>query len=181
MGASAGGHLSLLQGTKGEDGEANPEALKDESDRVQAIVAYYPPTDFLNYGKSGTFFDTVVREVMPEGRNPFLQALDYLEFDETNIRLKKVVEEKRLAEHFKDISPAYHVTKDDSPTLLLHGDVDKLVPLQQSELIATKFTEVGVPHRLFLKKDGDHGWQPAADETQMIVDWFDEHLLAKPN
>ena len=180
MGGSAGGHLSLMQGTKGEDGELNPEGAKNESDRVQAVVAYFPPTDFVNYGTSGTFFDGVVREAIPGGMNPFLQALDYLEYDETNIRLTKVTDEQRVAEHYKDIAPLYHVTKDDAPTFLLHGDADRLVPLQQSELIAARFKDVGVPHKLFVKKGGDHGWEPTADETEMVADWFDEQL-AKPN
>ena len=176
MGASAGGHLALMQGTKGEERKANSEGPASESSKVQAVVAYFPPTDFVNYGNAGVFFDRVVREVLPDGKNPFLQALDYLEFDATNIRLTKVTDEERLAEHYKDIAPYYHVTKDDAPTLLLHGDADKLVPIQQSELIVARFKEVGVPHKLFLKRGGDHGWQPTTVETQMIANWFDKYL-----
>jgi len=176
MGASAGGHLSLMQGTKGEDGEANPDEQVEESSKVQAVVAYFPPTDFVNYGNTGVFFDEVVRTVTPGGKNPFLQALDYLEFDAENIRLTKVTDEARLAEHYQQIGPLYHVTPDDAPTLLLHGDADKLVPLQQSELITAKFKEVGVPHKLFVQEGGDHGWQANADESKMIADWFDDHL-----
>ena len=115
MGASAGGHLALMQGTKGEERKANSEGPASESSKVQAVVAYFPPTDFVNYGNAGVFFDRVVREVLPDGKNPFLQALDYLEFDATNIRLTKVTDEERLAEHYKDIAPYYHVTKDDAP------------------------------------------------------------------
>lgn len=110
--------------------------------------------------------------MLPDGRNPFLQALDLVEFDAANIRLTKVLD----ADHYKDIAPLYHVTKDDAPTLLLHGDADKLVPIQQSELIAAEFKEVGVPHKLFLKEGGEHGWQTTAAETQMIADWFDKYL-----
>ncbi len=45
-GASAGGHLSLVAGTMADDGDpaaANP--LERSSNRVKAIVAYFPPTD----------------------------------------------------------------------------------------------------------------------------------------
>ena len=94
-----------MQGTKGADGKANPKEQSDQSSRVQAVVAYFPPTDFVNYGAESAFFDKVVREVMPDGRDPFLQALDYLEFDGKNIRLTKVTDEKRLAEHYQVIAP----------------------------------------------------------------------------
>ena len=54
MGASAGGHLSLMQGCAWQPG--NPTA-KDPVDRVSskanAVGCFFPPTDFLNYGKEG--------------------------------------------------------------------------------------------------------------------------------
>lgn len=43
MGASAGGHLSLMLGTC--DGPQDDRAETSASDRVQAVVAYFPPTD----------------------------------------------------------------------------------------------------------------------------------------
>ena len=53
-GGSAGGHLSLMQGTAGDKG--NPDAkdpIDRTSSRVQAVACFFPPTDFLNYGKPG--------------------------------------------------------------------------------------------------------------------------------
>ena len=77
FGGSAGGHLTLLQGTDGQDGDPSAEGPVDrESSAVQAIVSYFPPTDFLNYGKEGQHFDKLVRQVM-FGRNPFFAALDF--------------------------------------------------------------------------------------------------------
>ena len=121
------------------------------------------------------FFDDAVRALL-DGKNPYLPALDYVEFDATNIRLTRVSAPERLAEHYRDIGPLYHVTEDDAPTLLLHGDADQLVPLQQSQLMVAKFKEVGVDHKLFLKEGGDHGWEPTAAESRMIADWFDKYL-----
>ena len=176
MGGSAGGHLSLMRGTTGVDGAAVPAAPAETGSRVQAVVAYFPPTDFLNYGNEGVFFDTVVREVIPEGRNPFLQAMDYWEFDPVEIRLNKVTDAERLTEHYRQIEPLNHVSADDAPTLLLHGNVDRLAPLQQSELIAQRFAQEGVVHRLYVKGGGDHGWEISAEEAGMVADWFDQHL-----
>jgi len=176
MGSSAGGHLSLMRGTKGADGVPQAMAPADTSSRVQAVVAYFPPTDFLNYGSDGVFFDKVVREVIPQGQNPFLQALDYLEFDEVEIRLNKVTDATKLAKHYRYVAPVYHVTQDDAPTLILHGNVDRLVPLQQSELIVDRFIEQSVAHQLYVKDGGDHGWEATDEEVQMVADWFDLYL-----
>ena len=51
----------------------------------------------------------------------------------------KSVDEEARVKIGREISPIYHVTKDDPPTLIIHGDKDALVPLQQSELIIAKF------------------------------------------
>ena len=48
-GASAGGHLSLMMGTTGDDGDPEKEGTVDAAAcRVACLVAYYPPTDLRN-------------------------------------------------------------------------------------------------------------------------------------
>ena len=45
---------------------------------------------------------------------------------------------------YRDASPTTHVTRDDAPFLLMHGDADVVVPLQQSEIMEQKLTSAGV-------------------------------------
>lgn len=50
FGASAGGHLSLMLGTTADDGDASStDGVSRESDRVAAVVAYYPPVDLRQF------------------------------------------------------------------------------------------------------------------------------------
>jgi dipeptidyl aminopeptidase/acylaminoacyl peptidase len=78
------------------------------------------------------------------------------------------------------ISPINHVTPDDPPVLIIHGDADKLVPIQQAQLIIDKLTEAGVPAKLVVKKGAAHGWRRLEDDIPTLADWFDTHLAAKP-
>ena len=55
-----------------------------------------------------------------------------------------ITDPKRLEEIAREISPVSHVSPDDPPTLIIHGDQDRLVPLQQSELIVEKLKKAGV-------------------------------------
>jgi acetyl esterase/lipase len=48
-GGSAGGHLSLVLGTMGEDGDQESDDPKLVGSRVKAVVAYFPPTDLRTY------------------------------------------------------------------------------------------------------------------------------------
>ncbi len=149
-GGSAGGHLSLVLGTTSDAG--NPKVqdpVLQNSDRVAAVVAYYPPTD--------------LREFVDE-KSSYYHRFPALQFD------------ANLAD---DFSPVLHVTKDDAPTLLIHGDLDELVPISHSENIMKQFQEQNVPAELIIIKDAAHGFQ-GADNTrasQAVVKWFKQHLL----
>ena len=68
------------------------------------------------------------------------------------------------------------MTKDSAPALIIHGDADKLVPIQQAELIIAKFKEPGVPCELVVKKGAGHGWAGIDKDLETLADWFDKHL-----
>ena len=50
------------------------------------------------------------------------------------------------------------VSADDAPTLIVHGDKDKLVPIQQAEVMVARLKKAGVAAELVVKKGGGHGW-----------------------
>jgi acetyl esterase/lipase len=156
-GGSSGGHLSLLCAVL--DSVKN-QTLGDPYDRVsskvQAVVSYFPPTDFLNWGAEGDIFfnSSVTRQ------NPRIKVIDTVEW-------------KNL---LKDFSPLYHVSANDAPALILHGDNDDVVPIRQAQTIVQKLQDAKVPVSLFVKKGAGHGWQRDDEEIKMVIDWFDKYL-----
>ena len=70
----------------------------------------------------------------------------------------------------------YHISKDSAPALIIHGDADKLVPIQQAELVIAKYKDVGVPAELIVKKGAAHGWAGQEKDLVKLADWFDKHL-----
>jgi len=52
--------------------------------------------------------------------------------------------------------PIRHVTKDYPPTLLLHGDSDSDVPVEESKKMASALKQQHVPHKLIVMKNYDH-------------------------
>jgi len=145
-GASAGGHLSLMLGTASDKGDPN---AKDEvlriTDRVAAVVAYFPPTDLRAW----------------VNKTPDYPALNF--------------EEAKAA----DCSPILHVSEDDPPTLLIHGDKDELVPIDHSEKILAEFKKHKVTSKLLVIKGAGHGFQGEDGKraSEAMVAWFEEHLL----
>jgi acetyl esterase/lipase len=170
-GASAGGHLSLMQGTHGDKGNADAkDPIEKTSSRVQCVACFFPPTDFLNYGEKGK--DAIGRGTLADFKAPF----DFKEFDGEKKCFVSVTDEKKILEFGKRISPIYHVTENTPPTLIIHGDADTLVPIQQAETIIDKLKEAKVPCKLVVKKGAGHGWPDWQQDTATCADWFDKHL-----
>lgn len=148
VGGSAGGHLSLMLGTTGDDGHPKADdVIEQKSDRVAAVVALYAPTQLDEYFHLDRQFPA-------------------LQFDHD------------LAE---SVSPLMHITPDDAPTLLIHGDKDELVPANNSERIFKRFSEENVEAELIVIEGAAHGFsgEDADRATNAMVDWFNKHL-SKP-
>ena len=175
-GGSAGGHLSLMQGLAGDLGDPKAKDPIDRvSSRVQAVACFYPPTDFLNYGKPGE--NAIGRGVLKDFPAPFafteLQKKGYAGL------YVPITDEAKILEIGKQISPINHVTEDDAPALIIHGDKDYLVPIQQAEIIIDKLKSVKVPAELVVKPGAAHGWPNMGQDMTTVVDWFDKHLGKK--
>ena len=143
-GMSAGGHLSLMLGTASDEGKKDSKDETEKiSDRVAAVVAYFPPVD--------------LRDWVGDKRFPALH------FD------------KKDAEY---VSPIVHVSKDDPPTLLIHGDKDDLVKLDNSERILEAFKKEGVPCELIVIEGAGHGFggENGKRASEALLKWFDKYL-----
>jgi acetyl esterase/lipase len=171
MGASAGGHLALMMGTAGTDGDGRASDPVDRvSSKVQAVACFFPPTDFLNYGAEG-------KEMIDRAfQLPFTAAVDYHEFDQKKALYVPVTDKDKLREITKKVSPITFVSKDSAPALMIHGNKDTLVPIQQSEEMVAKLTEAKVPAELIVKNGEKHGWATMLDDMKSLGEWFDKHL-----
>jgi acetyl esterase/lipase len=170
-GGSAGGHLSLMQGTAGDLGDPKAKDPVDRtSSRIQAVACFFPPTDFLNFGTTGNV--ALGTGILKDFPAPF----EFREFVPQKKCFVQIADEKRRLEIGRQISPVNHVTQDDAPTLIIHGDADTLVPIQQAESIMAKFKEAGVPAELVVKKGAAHGWATLPLDMSTIADWFDKHI-----
>jgi acetyl esterase/lipase len=130
-GHSAGAHLVLLAaGTPDDARLAPPEGLGGVSQAVAAVCAIYPPTLFH------------MGEARPSGSLParVLPGADASE------------EAAALA------SPIEHVTPDFPPTILLHGDADKVVPVSASRRFEERVRAVGGKCDLHIYAGLPHGF-----------------------
>ena len=83
------------------------------------------------------------------------------------------------AELAEDVSPVLHTTNDDAPALMVHGDLDKSVPLSQSQDMLKALKAAGVDTGLLIIEGAGHAFRgtDAGKAAAAQVDWFKKHLL----
>jgi len=155
FGGSAGGHLALVLGTASDNGDPNAkEDFMKESDRVASVVAYFPPVDLR----------PLARGLNPQPTGGTLDRFPALNFEK---------------EKAPDYSPIVHVSPDDPPTLLIHGDKDKLVPVNNSKVIHEAFQKNNVKTQLIIIEGAEHGFrgEDAKRAGAAMALWFEQTLL----
>ncbi|HEY0072499.1 MAG TPA: alpha/beta hydrolase [Abditibacteriaceae bacterium] len=159
-GSSAGGHLVALLGTAGDvkDLEGTIGGNTELSSRVQAVCDWFGPTDFT---KMADF--------------PSIQDHNAPDAPEARLIGGPVQENKDKAAR---ANPITYVSKDDPPFLIMHGDKDPLVPLNQSELLRDALQKVEVSVQFQVIEGAGHGFG-GRQINQTVKDFFDKHLKVK--
>jgi acetyl esterase/lipase len=152
VGFSAGAHLSMLLGTMDkEDGLEGEGGNPDQPSKVNAVVAWFGPTDLT----SSDWPDVTGKIFLNFLGGPRQEKLDL----------------------YKKASPITYVNKGDAPMLLIQGTKDVLVPWTQATSMVDALTKANVYGRVDLIAGAGHGWQGAeltrtADETWAFFEQF---------
>ncbi len=175
-GGSAGGHLSLMMGVSGKKGELNlKDPVQGFASGANAVACFFPPTDFLNWGEEGKEQLGRGPQAIPNIVAPF----DFIVFNQQKKQFELIEDAMERRKIGAAISPITHVSKLSAPSLLIHGDQDKLVSIQQAESFVKKMKEAGAIAELDTRKGAGHGWVNMDKDLEKFADWFDLHLLNK--
>lgn len=156
-GGSAGGHLTALLGTADDGAFAGTGEYAQESSRIQAAVDMFGPSDLTRDFEGGAG-SRLGAEVF--GTSDLSSGI------------------------LRQASPLTHVSTDDPPFLILHGEEDRLVPLEQSQLLYEQLLVAGVPAELVVVMNAGHGFKPEGGQpdpdreeiSRLIVDFFKKNL-----
>jgi len=157
-GGSAGGHLVSILGTAGPSAGFDTGQYLQESSSVQAVVDMFGPAD-LTAGGWGLYATSVVEQVFGVKPGQDSGALAHA-------------------------SPVTYIQSNDPPFLIFHGAKDAVVPLSQSQELASRLQAAGVSATLVTVQNGGHGFAPTGgpisptlkEITQTTVDFFSQRL-----
>ena len=157
-GTSAGGHLVSMLGVSEniEDLEGALGKHTNESSRVTCVANYFGPSALLTM-------------------DDFPSSITHNSSDSPESQLigGPIQEHK---EKSQNASPITHVTKDDAPFLHVHGDQDKLVPFNQSQVLDAALDKAGVPSLLITMRDRGHGGFNSPELDTLLQRFFGLYL-----
>ena len=134
----------------------DPAKGPGEPTRTQCVVSFFGPTDLSLYSASPGLEDAYMVPVF--GKDCKTDPAIY-----------------------RKASPIEYVTKDAPPVLMIHGNVDVVVPVIHSERLLKKLQDAGTTAELIVVKGEGHGWtgKPAAKSTRDALAFLDAQLKGK--
>jgi len=161
-GSSAGGHLVALLGTSAGEAEFEDGDNLDQPSYVDAVIDLYGPTDLSVLKETGY--------TVPAAKAAFEGLIG------------GTVEEKE--EVAKSTSAITHVRGAEPPFLIIHGELDPVVPVAMSRNLHARLKMFGCDSTLVVLPEGGHGepaevfWQDQALRDR-IVDFLDRNVKHK--
>jgi len=152
VGLSAGGHLVCLLGTTERGDGFDTAEYADQSSAVQAVVAFFPPTDLTLYAD-----------------NPLEESLFGSWLGGIH---------RKQPELFRKASPITYCRKTTAPTQFIHGTEDLLVAIDHSRTMHAKLKDIGVKTNLLEMPGESHGWlgNKVKRSTDRMFAFLDEVL-----
>ncbi|MFM7315616.1 MAG: alpha/beta fold hydrolase [bacterium] len=146
MGGSAGGHLAMLAGYS-KDPMFLPESIGSPGVRykISAIFNFYGPCDLTS---------------------DFARNVDV-------VRGFLGAEYQANTEIYKKASPLFDISPDDPATLIVHGTLDDIVPVDQSDQLAAKLKEASIPFRY----ERINGWPHTMDLAEPMFEYLSHVIL----
>ena len=154
-GTSSGAHLAALMGTR-----PYPKS-ESTSSRVQAVVDWFGPADLLTMPPNNVGNGRTAEDVANSNGAKLLRAT--------------VREVPTLA---KDASAMYQASEDDAPFLIVHGDADEGVPVDQSERLHAALQAAGASSEVIILPGAGHGGKAfeTPEARAKVVHFFKSNL-----
>jgi acetyl esterase/lipase len=173
-GNSSGGWIATMLGvTSNEPALEGGLGVTGVSSRVQAVVNFFAPTDFL----------TITSQMLPGACERFNESYNVTHcHDDLRAFESRLIGASTL--HHPDLafaaSPLAYIDADDPPTLIAHGTDDWVVPYQQSSLLFAALDAAGVPTAYYEVADVGHDFRFAASRSVLDTAVDSAHLDPAP-
>lgn len=75
------------------------------------------------------------------------------------------------ADHLATCSPVAYARRDAPPFLIVHGDADEVVPVEQAHLLHAALKKFGARSQKIILRNAGHGFEPVGSKTWPPFNW----------
>jgi acetyl esterase/lipase len=163
-GASAGAQIGMVAAYSDDSQFSENSRFSNYSSKVNYVIDYFGPSDLnkLLRTEEAGFKIFIFKLIFPKiykMRNDMIRG-----FTTKDITVLK----QEAIDGLKVYSPVTYINQNSVPTLIIHGDKDRIVPFSQSEILKKKLDEHQVTNELIPIDKGDHGLNEEADHQLMM-------------
>lgn len=153
FGASSGAHLSMLSAYTNDNEYVGSPELSSYSGKVNYVVSNFGPTDLnkLLHTRLGKIPVAIVGLFF----KPIVEIRQKLVFGISGYDIK--TEKRKAIDYLKTVSPINDV-ENGVPTFILHGNKDKVAPINHSKRLVRKLKKQNIETDLIIVKGGVHGF-----------------------
>lgn len=172
MGESAGAHISMIA-VYGNVEDFSPNSKSNI--KINYVVDIYGPThlDSLYHSDRPDSLRSIVEKMPSSLREHLTEQIFGFDPEEDSLRTH---------DFMYLYSPITYVNKDIPPTLIIHGQLDKICPLMQSELLQAKLEDLDIEHEYHVIEGMHHAFNGATKEQKAqaqtwIVEFIEKHTI----
>lgn len=168
FGESAGAHIALMTAY------SNPSSFSTTREvSLNYVVDIYGPTDL----------ERLFQAQMIDSLKTVLKKLpssvgDHLDVSRRIFGFDPESDPSKTQDFFAAYSPIHFMKENAPPTLLIHGDADVVVPLDQSARLVEKLDGLGIEHEIHILQNVNHAFIGAMEhQKDSIQSWISEFVL----
>lgn len=141
MGLSAGGHLALLYSSFNSF-----MGNEGKMDGIKSVVAYYPPSD--------------LKDLFTDDSKSIL----------TRFAVTRTLKGTPITkdEIYETYSPINWISKNMVPTLIAHGEIDKVVPFESSVKLIKKLKSLNIDSKFLVHSKGPHSFDTILKDYKTV-------------
>ncbi|MEL7533926.1 MAG: alpha/beta hydrolase [Bacteroidota bacterium] len=175
LGESAGGHIAMMRAYDGL-----PSGTPAQID-FRYMIDVYGPTDLLRLYKDQIPLIDTVKAFSTHLPTSFRDNLDINRY---LFGFDPEADSSKTADFTAQYSPDMIVGEAAPNTLIIHGDSDRIVPINQSKLLKAQLDSLGIMNEFHILAGVDHAFGEATDQQRKqtqdwIVDFVERHYIAE--
>lgn len=160
FGESAGAHIAMMTAFT----PASSFAAQTNDIKFRYLIDIYGPAD-MDMLYHGPTLDTLGKYL-----NKLPASLqEHLDLSRRLFGFNPVEDSAKANEFMRRYSPINYLSQAAPPTLMIHGNSDRVVPLEQSEHLKKKLDSLNIPNELHLLDGVDHGFIKANEQQRKQV------------